>query len=92
MPSNEPITVTLTPAMSDRIRSEIANHGYSNPLDVIEDGLDALENHGEWFEPWMRQEIMDACDELDRDPAAVVTLDELGQELKTEYARFQKDE
>jgi Arc/MetJ-type ribon-helix-helix transcriptional regulator len=92
MPTNELITVTLTPELSDRVRSEIANHGYSNPLDVIEHGLDALGHKGEWFEPWIRQEIMDACDELDRNPSSVLTLDELGQELKAEYARFPKGE
>jgi Arc/MetJ-type ribon-helix-helix transcriptional regulator len=90
MPINEPLTITLTHELSDRVRAEIATGGYKNPIDVIAGGLDALHPDDDGFEPWMRQDIMEACDELDRDPSQVITLDQLGEELKVEYANARK--
>jgi len=54
---NEPLTITLTPEMSDRIRAKVADHGYASPLDVIQEGLYALDHNDDGFEPWMRQEL-----------------------------------
>jgi len=79
--------------MSDRIRAEIANHGYSNPLEVLEHGLIALSSGNseqDDLPEWMMQEIAEACDELDRDPTLVMTMEESGEALRAEYARALK--
>ncbi len=87
MPTKEPTTITLPAEMSERIQAIIADRGYADPLAVMDVALDSFELPEAPLEPWMVQEIMDACDELDRDPTAVITLDQLGEELKLEYAR-----
>jgi Arc/MetJ-type ribon-helix-helix transcriptional regulator len=88
--SNEPITITLSPEISRRVRAKIAENGYVDVEDVIQDGLDALEPNAPELERWLREDVVPVCEELDRDPTQVLTLEESGEALKAEYARFLK--
>jgi len=87
---NEPMTITLSPEISRRVRRKIDENGYVDAEDVIQDALDALEPNDPELERWLREEVVPVCEELDRDPGQVLTLDESGEALKAEYARFLK--
>jgi hypothetical protein len=39
MPTGEPMTITLPPELSDRVRAKMAENGYADALEVVEDGL-----------------------------------------------------
>jgi Arc/MetJ-type ribon-helix-helix transcriptional regulator len=90
MPTNEPITITLPADMSERIRKRIAENGYSDPVQVIGHSLDALESEDSELPEWMVRDILEPCDELDRDPTQVMTMEECGEALQKEYARAPK--
>lgn len=87
---NEPMTITLSPEISRRVRRKIDENGYVDAEDVIQDALDALEPNDPELERWLREEVVPVCKELDRDPTQVLTLEESGEALKVEYARFLK--
>ncbi len=95
MPASEPITITLTAELSERVRAQIADHGYSSPLAVIAEGLDMLdlpegELRGDELPEWMANEIVEACEEYDRDPSQVRTMEQVKETLAAEYRRAMK--
>jgi coenzyme F420-reducing hydrogenase gamma subunit len=82
---NEPLTITLSPELSERIRVDIAIHGFPNPLAVVEDAFRIVDEKDEELEPWMVQEIIEACEEYDRDPSQGRTSEQVRLMLEEEY-------
>jgi Arc/MetJ-type ribon-helix-helix transcriptional regulator len=91
MAIGEPITITIPAELSDRIRARIAEDGYADPLDVLEDGLDALEPDEQGLSHWLRTEVAAAVKDYQENPANVLTEDQLKTSLQTEYERFRKN-
>ena len=90
MAENELLTITLSAQTSARLREKMAARGYSDPEQVIEDALSALEPEDRELELWLRGEVVPVCEEVDRDPSQVLTFEESGRALEAEYARFLK--
>jgi len=89
--TTEPLTITLSPELSERIRLDIALHGYATPLAVVEEAFHAFDETCPELEPWMEQEILEACEEYDRDPTNVRTMEQIKQMLAAEYERAVKE-
>jgi hypothetical protein len=85
--ANEPLTITLSPELSERIRADIALHGFPNPVAVVEEAFRVADERDEELEPWMVQEIIEACEEYDRDPTNVYTMEQVKEMLEAEYER-----
>ncbi len=84
-PLNEPLTITLSPELSERIRVDIALHGFPSPLAVVKDAFRIVDERDEELEPWMVQEIVEACEEYDRDPYQGRTSEQIRLMLEEEY-------
>lgn len=83
--STQPLTVTLSAETSALVRAKMAEFGYSDPEQVIEEGLAALDPEEEVFERWLQEEVLPACEEYDRDPSQGRTSEQVRETLAAEY-------
>lgn len=88
--SEKPIILTLSPELSNRVRDKMHSFGYADPIDVIEQGIAALEAQNDDFEQWLRDEVIPACEEYDRDPSTARTPEQVRATLAAEYERALK--
>jgi len=84
---DEPLTITLSLEDSRLVRERIAENGYRDAEDVIHDALSAFEPDESEIEQWLRKEVIPTCEELDRDPTQVVTLEELDRHIAELHAK-----
>ena len=89
MSPDGPITITLPNELSSRIRAKIAESGYKDTVEVIQGGIDALDNIHD-LEPWMIAEIIATCDEIDADPSQLRTMDQVDETLAKQYQQLLK--
>jgi Arc/MetJ-type ribon-helix-helix transcriptional regulator len=87
MPTGEPMTITLPPELSDRVRAKMAENGYADALEVVEDGLLAERASPSEIEEWLREEIIPYCAEIDRDPTKLRTVAQIDAMLEAEFQR-----
>jgi Arc/MetJ-type ribon-helix-helix transcriptional regulator len=90
MPTDEPLTITLSPEMSRRVRQVLVENGYASAEHFIVDALDALEPADPEFERWVAEEAIPAVEEYERDPSTGRTPDQIRATLEAEYHRALK--
>jgi hypothetical protein len=88
--SDEPMTVILSPEISARIRGKMLTFGYSDPVQVIEEGLSVLDPQEEEFQRFLTDEAIPALEEYDRDPSTGRTSGQVRESLEAEYLRLVK--
>lgn len=81
----EPLVLKLSPKLSEQVRKKMDLFGYTDPINVIEDGIAALGPEAERFEYWLQNEVLPACEEHDLDPANVLTSEQVREILAAEY-------
>jgi hypothetical protein len=87
---DEPITLTLSPETSAKVRERMLNFGYSDPVEVIEDGLAALDPQDEDLQRFLLEEALPALEEYHRDPSTGRTPEQVRISLEAEYQRLVK--
>ncbi len=84
------LNITLSPEMTRRIRAKLATGRYQDELEVIEDGLDALEPHDAGLERWLQEEIFPAYEQLRKDPSIALSVDQVRSSLAVLHEKAMK--
>jgi len=90
MRSTDSNSITLPPETIKLIRAKVASGAYESEADVINQALHALEPQEQALERWLREEVVPACDELQKDPSRGLTADQVRQTLANEYKKSLK--
>ena len=73
----EPLTITLSPELAEKVRARAASHGYASESEYVEDQIaEAVEEDPE-LEEWLRTVGVTRYDAYDADPTAVFTASEV---------------
>jgi Arc/MetJ-type ribon-helix-helix transcriptional regulator len=73
----QPLTITLSPELAEKIRAQAASHGYSSESDFVEDQLSEALHSDEATEEWLKTVGVARYDAYDANPENVMTGDEL---------------
>lgn len=92
MAASEFSTVNLSSELAERLERRRVERHYDSVEEVIREGLEALELEPESFELWLREEIIPACEEYERDPMSSRTSEQLSAALIAEYHRALRSE
>jgi antitoxin ParD1/3/4 len=90
MQVDDQLNITLPPEMTKRIREKIAAGYYRNELEVIEDGLDALEPSDAGIERWLIEEVVPAYDAMEKDSSSGLSVDQVRSTLAALHAKASK--
>ncbi len=78
----EPLTITLSPELSEKVRTQAASHGYTSEAEFVEDNIaEAVEPESE-LEQWLKTVGVARYDAYDAHPDDVLT----GEELRAALA------
>lgn len=88
--SNEPLTVTLSPEATRRVRAHIATGEYRDASDFVEHSVIVLDHEDTALEDWQIEEVLAACREVDEDPSQLRTPEQVRATLEAEFARALK--
>ncbi len=90
MQVDDRLNITLSPEITKRIRAKIAAGYYRNELEVIEDGLDALEPFDAGIERWLTEEVVPAYDAMESDPSRGMSIDQVRSSLAALHDKASK--
>lgn len=77
MRTTQQFSITLPNEMAKRIREKVAAGEYATESEVIRDGLRVLLARDQAMQNWLQTEVAAAYDEVQANPASVVTSAEL---------------
>ena len=78
----EQLTVTLSPELSEKVRTQAASHGYSSESEFIEDQLAEIVTEDSELETWLKTVGVARYDAYDANPDDVLTGDQLRAGLR----------
>ncbi len=90
MAVQDQLNITLSEEMTRRVRAKMAAGAYRNELEVIEDGLDALEPYDAGVERWLQEEVFPAYEQLRKDPSIALSVDQVRSSLAALHDRTMK--
>lgn len=73
----QPLTITLSPELAEKVRARAAAHGYATESEYVEDQLAEAVDENPELEEWLRTVGVARYDAYDADPTAVLTGDQL---------------
>lgn len=85
-------TITLPDDLADMVQAKVASGEFASVDEVIGAALaqsdDAPVHSGEDFEHWLRTEVVQTIEELERDPSRVLTSEQVAASIEEEYQRI----
>lgn len=73
MRSTQPLSVTLPNEMAAAVKAKVACGEYASESEVVREGLRALIERDRAIETWLREQVVPAAIELERNPARALT-------------------
>lgn len=73
MRSTQPFSITLPNEMAEEVKAKVARGEYATESEVIREGLRALMERDRAVETWLREQVVPAAIELERDPSRGLT-------------------
>lgn len=73
MRSTQPLSVTLPNEMAEAVKAKVARGEYASESEVVREGLRALMERDRAIEAWLREQVVPAARELERDPTRGLT-------------------
>ncbi len=86
MAAVEKRTVSLPAEQASYIDALVASGAFASASEVVRAGLRALQERDAAVERWLRVEVAEAYDELQRTPAAVIPADDVAAALRKRHA------
>jgi Arc/MetJ-type ribon-helix-helix transcriptional regulator len=74
---SEPLTITLSPELADKVRAQAAAHGYASESEYVEDQIAEAVHEDSDLEEWLRTVAVARYDAYDANPSVVLTVEEL---------------
>jgi putative addiction module CopG family antidote len=87
MRSTQQFSVTLPNEMAAQVKAKVASGEYASESEVIREGLRALQARDRALERWLRTEVAASYDEMEADPSAGHSLEDVRAMLAEEYRR-----
>lgn len=81
MRSTQQFSITLPNEMAAAVRAKVADGEYATESEVIREGLRALIERDRAIETWLREQVVPAALELERDPSRGLTPDQVRASL-----------
>ena len=81
MRSTRQFSITLPNDMADFVEAKVASGEYASASEVIRDGLRLLMERDQAIETWLREEVVPAAIELERDLSKALTVDQVRESL-----------
>ncbi len=81
------MSITLPDDVAAQVRARVASGKYASEIDVICDGLLALEDREMTVEQWLRTEVADIYDEMKADPGRGLTVEQVKASLAEDRRR-----
>jgi putative addiction module CopG family antidote len=82
MRSTQQFSITLPNEMANAVKAKVSGGEYATESEVIREGLRALLERDRAVETWLRQEVVPAALELERDPSRALTPDQVRAALE----------
>ena len=79
-------TVSLPAEQSQYIDKLVGSGAYASASEVVRAGLRALEERDAAVERWLREEVVQAYDELESDPGSVIPAEQVFTDLRSHIA------
>ena len=86
MAAVEKRTVSLPAEQASYIDALVASGAFASASEVVRAGLRALQERDAAVERWLRVEVAEAYDELQRTPEAVIPADDVAAALRKRHA------
>jgi Arc/MetJ-type ribon-helix-helix transcriptional regulator len=83
----QPLTITLSPKLSEKVRAQAASHGYATEAEFVEEHLAEAVDTDPELEEWLRTVGVARYDAYDANPKGVLTGDQLRAALMERRAR-----
>ena len=81
------MSITLPDEVAAQVRARVASGAYANEIDVICEGLLALEDREMTVEQWLRTEVAEIYDAMKADPARGLTVEQVKASLTEDRRR-----
>ncbi len=86
MSAAETRTVSLPVEQASYIDRLVAAGGYASASEVVQAGLEALQDRNEEIEQWLRTKVAAAYDAVEADPGSAIPMEEVFDRLRARYA------
>ncbi len=91
MSAVETRTVSLPVEQATYIDRLVADGGYASASEVVQAGLEALQDRDEEVEHWLRTEVIPVCEAMQANPGRAIPADEVLANIRTHHAERMKD-
>ena len=82
MAQRHEVTITLSDEAIAFVKAKLATGEYASESDVIEHELESARLEDEERRRWEREELIPVLDELERNPSATLTADQVREHLR----------
>lgn len=87
MRSTQQFSITLPNDMAAFVEAKVTSGEYASKSEVVRAGLQALMDRDRAIETWLREEVVPAAIELERDPSRALTPDQVRESLAEAHRR-----
>ena len=87
MRTTQQLSITLPKEMADLVKAKVKSGEYATESEVIRDGLRTLLARDRAVENWLSAQVGPAYDALKSDPTRAVSIEQVRNRLKAEYAK-----
>lgn len=89
----QPINISLPEEMVTMIKAKVLSGEYASASEVIQAGLDRLQDRDAAFESWLRTDVAESYDAFTADPASGIPIEDVMGRIMASYdARPMKSE
>ena len=83
-------TFSLPKQQAAYIDRLVKSGAYASASEVVRDGLRSLQEHDAMLEKWLRTEVVDAYDDLEKNPGNTIPAKEVFEALRKHHANRSK--
>jgi antitoxin ParD1/3/4 len=81
MPATRVLHVELPSELAELVASKVERGEYASASEVVEEGLQLLQDRDEGLERWLREEVVQSYDQYRADPKSAVDADTIRERI-----------
>jgi len=86
MSSNSEMTIILARDQADYVESLVSSGEYASASEVVQAGIDALEDHSHYVKRWLQTDVARVYDLMAADPSRGIPIDDVIAQLEHHHS------